>query len=76
MKEYSFSIFEPIKTTRQWNYLIKAESKQEAEKIVQGIMESEDFCCEPYFVDTLLVDEEYSDNESDYKIEFNGTYEN
>ena len=72
MKSYSFSIFEPVRSTRRWDYTIKAKSKQEAEKIVQRILESEDFCCEPYFYNTEIVDEEFPDNESEYKIEFNG----
>jgi len=75
MKSYNFSIFEPIKTTRQWDYIIEAESKQDAEKTINKILESQDFGNERYFVGTSLVDEEYSDNESDYKIEFNGAYE-
>lgn len=76
MREYSFTILEPVKTIREWNYKIKAKSKHDAEKIINKILESQDFGNEKYFIDTHLFDEEFSDNESDYKIEFNGEYEN
>lgn len=76
MKRYSFTISEPIKTTRQWHYAVLAKSKSDAEKVINKILESQDFGNEKYFVGTDLIDEEFTDNESDYKIEFDGEYEN